>query len=286
MGRFFDGARLFAGELPTAEAFRHIEQLLVDELTGGEVLSAAVFGSVGLGIHNARSDLDVIIVAKEGSGLRLHTGRLAHLHAEADRRQVPLQMIVLDTAEAQQVGNNSIGPGLHAHLKEARLIVGDKDPWMYLATPDADTLAEAAAYRGNRRNRLQQHMHNWRSLSQSERLRTLASVADGPVHLARKITHAMTDIMHTDRTGLLDAFQEVTEAHEAQDALDALAHGMELNRAYTDRVLASPFKPHSTERLHKEFKSVSGYESSLEKLWGDLARQAWQFYRACDPLFP
>ncbi len=285
MGRFFSGEDVFESAVPTAEAFHQVERTLAEELGGGEAVSAAVFGSVGLGLHTARSDLDVIIIAKEGAGLRLHTGRLANLYTEAARRHVPLQMIVLDADEARRPGN-SIGPGLYAHLREARLIAGDKDPWTFLTAPPADTLAEAAEYRGLQRNRLQQRMHRWRAMPPSERLRALAQAADGPVHLARKITHAMTDVMHTDRTGLLAAFGEVAEAHDAPDAIEALTHGVELNRAYGSRLFAAPFKLHGSERLRKEFKSVHDYESSLDKLWGDLARQAWQFYKACDALFP
>ena len=146
MGRFFSGEDVFESAVPTAEAFHQVERTLAEELGGGEAVSAAVFGSVGLGLHTARSDLDVIIIAKEGAGLRLHTGRLANLYTEAARRHVPLQMIVLDADEARRPGN-SIGPGLYAHLREARLIAGDKDPWTFLTACSSGCTAGARCRR-------------------------------------------------------------------------------------------------------------------------------------------
>ncbi len=286
MGRFFTGLDLFEGRVPTPSAFRDAERLVVDELGGKEVVSAAVFGSVVTGTHSARSDLDVVVVTKAGVGWRFHQNRLATLRQRALARHVPLQLVVLDADQAARPGNG-IGPGLRAHLRAgARRLVGDQDPSAYLTAPDDDVQAEAWAYLGRKRNRLQQDAYAWRSMGWAERVRALERVTDGPVHLARKVVHLMEDRLHTDRRAVMDAFGEVADAHNAHEAADLLARVADASHRYAERVFAQPWKPHGRAQLERDFNGISGYETFLDQLWGSAAPDAWAFYNACDAFFP
>lgn len=286
MGRFFSSDALFSGELPTHTAFAQIEDHLTRELVCNEVMAASVFGSTVTGTHNARSDLDVLVIAKQGAGWRLHAHRLAQLRGYAATLYVPLQLVVLDESQAVTMGHG-IGAGLFAHLRNgnAKQIVGDRESVSFLMPPVQDAQSEAAHYRGRKQNRLQQDLYAWRAMPWSERLRAMERAADGPVHLARKIVHFMTDVAHGDRNSILAGFTEVAEVHDMNRAAKTLSRILEVNKEYGARILAQPFKPHSRTQLLKEFKSDVDYEKALEKLWGDLAQDAWMFYNEVIPLF-
>lgn len=286
MGRFFSNAALFNGEVPTRSAFDQVETQLTRELACNEVLAASVFGSVASGTHNARSDLDVFIVAKEGAGWRLHAHRLAGICAEAERSHVPLQLIVLDEAQAVAPGQG-IGLGLYEHLcsQGAKQIVGTRAPTSFLIPSEDGLKKEAAVYRGHKCNRLQQNVHGWRGMAWSERLCALERAADGPLHLARKIVHAMTHTLPVDQKSVVEAFAEVADAYGAPEAVRTLTRIQDANREYASRVLAQPFKPHGHDRLLKEFGGVVGYETALERIWAKLAQDAWAFYHETAPFF-
>lgn len=286
MGRFFSADALFTGDVPTHAAFAQVEDHLTRELVCNEVMAASVFGSAVTGTHNARSDLDVLVIAKQGAGWRLHAHRLAQLRGYAATLHVPLQLVVLDESQAVTMGHG-VGAGLFAHLRggNAKQIVGSRESVSFLMPPTQDAQSEAAHYRGRKQNRLQQDLYVWRHLAWSERLHAMERAADGPVHLARKIVHFMTDVAPADRKSILTAFAEVAEVHRIPSAARSLVRLVETNHAYGTRVLAQPFKPHSHSQLLKEFKSTAGYESALEKIWGDLSHNAWEFYNEVIPLF-
>lgn len=278
MGRFFLGSNLFRGDVPTVDGFRQIEHLLRQELACNEIVASALFGSVAAKTHNARSDCDVIVIAKAGAGWRLHQSRLVGLCRQAQSHHVPLQLIVLDEDEAQRP-HHSVRAGLYAHLINGSVpLTGIAPVHEYLNRPEETSLAEAQEYLSRKRDRLQKDVYAWEGAVWSERCHALERATEGPMHLARKCVHALTDEIHTDKQAVLEAFADAAIAFGGAQANSALIRLTELNAEYTSSIFTQPFKPHSSAKLQKEFDSVVGYETYLEHLWGKISRTTWEFY--------
>lgn len=268
MGRVFTWDDVVQGRIPTLPCFITVRDRVIKTLgSDGGVHGAILLGSVIRGHHGVRSDIDVLVVIKEGHGSDVLI-RLRSLVRMARMLFVPLEIIPV-REELAKKGVHTITRSFYRSCTEAVEqggLIGDEHLLERLYMGDAPSDAEEfARYTERKRQKFAKAGLRLEHMSPEQHAEYLGKALDAPIHAIRKLLCAYGDELPVrpasmSKDDVLSAYFHIATSVER----GLLQQVLEADRDYSK----------SLEKLDLSRRFYGAAKNSYESRLGSLERAA------------
>lgn len=232
MGKIFLWSEIQNRQVPTANNFRRVIELLKRELSHAQAITTAVLcGSVVRGDHTLRSDIDCLVLYNADQ-MRIAFAIMHWLTEMASRQNVPLTFIPCST-DIAATRMHHFGPSFFEHVERSAHTGGTIKGWPPALYQERGVIwAELESYFRVKLYSLEEQWAEYPSKSHEQRVRTLKKMFEAPMHVARKTLARVSDLKGDSKNQIHQQYREQMPIEIAA----RLGYLIDLDREYTEHV--------------------------------------------------
>jgi hypothetical protein len=189
VGKIFTWPEVTHNQVPTLRDFDDTLGLIKAMVTGCQgVLGCLVLGSVVIGRHNRRSDLDLLYVYDVAREEEVRDC-FQWICTQAADRCVPLDLIPVSNDVARQSPHHALGPGFIHHLQRSACnggVIKDNPLEFITHLEICSPVEDAGSYIGNKLYKLSSGLMSVHVQDEMSQCEFLQKVVDAPLHIARR----------------------------------------------------------------------------------------------------